>query len=60
MTDIILASVGIMCILMFVSVLYYIKGKREGMEYVMQLLHDSDKKAFNRLHNKLTRETSNV
>jgi hypothetical protein len=45
---------------MFVSILYYFRGKKEGMELVMQILHDSDKKAFNRLHNKLKKEIANV
>jgi len=60
MFEIIFASVGITFVLMFVSILYYLRGKKEGMELVMQLLHDSDKKAFNRLHNKLKKEIANV
>jgi hypothetical protein len=60
MFETIIAATGITFILLCVSVLYYIRGKKEGMELVMQILHDSDKKAFNRLHNKLQREISNV
>jgi hypothetical protein len=60
MIETITASIGITFILMFVSILYYFRGKKEGMELVMQILHDSDKKAFNRLHNKLKKEIANV
>ena len=59
MLETIIAASGLTFILMCVSVLYYARGKKEGMEFVMQLLHDSDKKAFNRLHNKLQREITN-
>ena len=60
MVETITASVGITVILMFVSILYYLRGKKEGMELVMKILHDSDKKAFNRLHTKLKKEIANV
>ena len=60
MFETIAAASGLTCIMMFVSIIYYLRGKKQGMEFVMQLLHDSDKKAFNRLHNKIKRELSNV
>jgi hypothetical protein len=60
MFETIAAATGLTFIMMLVSILYYLKGKKQGMEFVMQLLHESDKKAFNRLHDKLKRELSNV
>lgn len=60
MFETLMAAAGLTCIMMFVSLIYYLRGKKQGMEFVMQLLHDSDKKAFDRLHNKLKKELSNV
>ena len=54
------AAAGLTFIMMLVSIIYYLRGKKQGMEFVMQLLLESDKKAFNRLHNKLKKELSNV
>lgn len=54
------AATGLTFIMMLVSIIYYLRGKKQGMEFVMQLLFESDKKAFNRLHNKLKKELSNV
>ena len=60
MIETIIASVGITFIMMTVSIFYYLRGKKQGMEFVMHLLLDNDKKAFNRLHNKLKKEISNA
>jgi len=54
------AATGLTFIMMLVSIIYYLRGKKQGMEFVMQLLLESDKKAFNKLHNKLKKELSNV
>jgi hypothetical protein len=60
MFETIAAATGLTFILILVSILYYLKGKKQGMEFVMQLLHESDKKAFNKLHSKLKKELTNV
>jgi hypothetical protein len=60
MIETLAAATGLTFIMMVVSVLYYLRGKKQGMEFVMQLLLENDKKAFNRLHNKLKKELSNV
>ena len=60
MFETLVAATGLTFIMMFVSLLYYIRGKKQGMEFVMELLHDSDKKAFDKLHNKLKKEFNNV
>jgi predicted PurR-regulated permease PerM len=60
MFETIVAATGLTFIMMVVSVLYYLKGKKQGMEFVLQLLYDNDKKAFNRLHTTLQKELSNV
>lgn len=54
------AATGLTFIMMLVSIIYYLRGKKQGMEFVMQLLFESDKKAFNKLHTKLKKELSNV
>jgi hypothetical protein len=54
------AATGLTFIMMVVSVLYYLRGKKQGMEFVMQLLLENDKKAFTKLHTKLKKELSNV
>jgi predicted PurR-regulated permease PerM len=60
MFETLVAATGLTFIMMVVSVLYYLKGKKQGMEFVLQLLYDNDKKAFNRLHTTLQKELSNV
>jgi hypothetical protein len=60
MIETLAAATGLTFIMMVVSVLYYLRGKKQGMEFVMQLLLENDKKAFTKLHNKLKKELSNV
>jgi hypothetical protein len=60
MFETLVAATGLTLIMMVVSILYYLKGKKQGMEFVLQILYDNDKKAFNRLHATLQKELTNV
>lgn len=60
MFETLVAATGLTFIMILVSAFYYIRGKKQGMEFVLQILYDNDKKAFNRLHTTLQKELTNV
>lgn len=60
MLETILASIGITFLLMIIAITYYLKGKREGMEVILQIIHDKDEKYFERLNKIIKKELSNV